>query len=296
MTKLIQDGAASMEGNAMEKAVTGINLRPVANAKCAVSDFDRTLYVNGEISWEDIQAVRRWQEAGNWFVIATGRNESGLKEKLFSYGCRPDAYILNNGARVLLADGRELYCKTIDDSTAQAVLHYLDEHSLDGCGVSLRSRKINILSAANTTTQKPCGQTITIGQAAELRDIVQIHTRRPDDVAWTVSLCQKLNRRFPGISAYANVWNADIMAHGVDKAAGITHLIGYTGDFAQILTIGDSENDVGMIRQYKGAAVDWACENARQAAAHIVSSVAEYLAVFTSQTPSQTAHPAPENG
>ena len=86
------------------------------------------------------------------------------------------------------------------------------------------------------------------------------------------------------------------MAHGVDKAAGIAHLIGYTGDFAQILTIGDSENDVGMIRQYKGAAVDWACENARQAAAHIVSSVSEYLAAATSQTPSQTAHPAPENG
>ena len=40
--------------------------------KCAVSDFDRTLYVERMISEEDKNAVLNWQKSGNLFVIATG--------------------------------------------------------------------------------------------------------------------------------------------------------------------------------------------------------------------------------
>ena len=42
--------------------------------KCAVSDFDRTLYVERMIGEEDKNAVLNWQKSGNLFVIATGRN------------------------------------------------------------------------------------------------------------------------------------------------------------------------------------------------------------------------------
>ncbi len=251
--------------------------RSVRKRSCAVSDFDRTLYVNEKISPENIRAVRSWQNAGNWFVIATGRNESGLREKLGQYDLRPDAFILNNGARVLLKDGTEIYCRTIDEGTAQAVMRYLYENDRDGIGVSLRDRKINILSKEGTTTQKSCDGVMTIEEARELTAVVQLHTRRPDDVEWISRLCRDLNERFPGVTAYANVWNADIMAHGVDKAAGIAHLTEYAGDFDEVLTVGDSENDVRMIGEHKGAAMSWACENARQAASCTVESVAEYL-------------------
>ena len=248
--------------------------------RCAVSDFDRTLYVNEEISPENIRAVRRWQERGDWFVIATGRNESGLMEKLSQFDCRPDAYILNNGARILLADGTEVYCRTIEDATSQAVMRYLYENDRDGFGVTLRDRKVNVLSADHTTTQKACDGVITIDQVQELADVVQLHTRRPDDPAWISRLCRDLNERFPGVTAYANVWNADIMAHGVDKEAGIRYLVEYAGGFDQVLTVGDSENDVRMIGEYAGAAMSCACENARQAASRTVESVAEYLNAY----------------
>ena len=42
--------------------------------KCAVSDFDRTLYVERMISDEDKNAVINWQSPEIMFVIATGRN------------------------------------------------------------------------------------------------------------------------------------------------------------------------------------------------------------------------------
>lgn len=47
--------------------------------KCAVSDFDRTLYVEQMIGEEDKNAVLNWQKSGNLFVIATGRNLGTIK-------------------------------------------------------------------------------------------------------------------------------------------------------------------------------------------------------------------------
>ena len=46
------------------------------------SDFDRTFYVNCEITEANIRAVENWRQQGNLFVIATGREESILREKL----------------------------------------------------------------------------------------------------------------------------------------------------------------------------------------------------------------------
>ena len=68
--------------------------------KCAVSDFDRTLYVERMISEEDKNAVLNWQKSGNLFVIATGRNLGTIKPIFESYGFSPDFWILNNGAMI----------------------------------------------------------------------------------------------------------------------------------------------------------------------------------------------------
>ena len=54
--------------------------------KCAVSDFDRTLYVERMIGEEDKNAVLNWQKSGNLFVIATGRNLGTIKPIFESYG------------------------------------------------------------------------------------------------------------------------------------------------------------------------------------------------------------------
>ena len=54
--------------------------------KCAVSDFDRTLYVERMISDEDKNAVINWQKSGNLFVIATGRNLGTIKPIFDFYG------------------------------------------------------------------------------------------------------------------------------------------------------------------------------------------------------------------
>lgn len=245
--------------------------------KCAVSDFDRTLYVNEQVSPRNLEAVQAWQRAGHVFVIATGRNEASVCEKLQEAGLKPDALILNNGALILDREGNELFCKTIDQDTVKRVLTYLQRINDDGSGVSTRTRKFNVLSSALTTTQKQCDETLTFDQIDRLHDVVQIHRRNPGDRESIRLLCQELNQRFPELSAYANVWNADIVANGVDKSAAVRWLEQYWGGFQEIRVVGDSANDIQMIRQYHGAAMVHADEEVRREASCVVEDVAEYL-------------------
>lgn len=244
--------------------------------KCAVSDFDRTLYVNSSISERNLNALKAWQEAGNWFVLATGRNESSIRVLLDEYGVQPDALILNNGALILDREWRELFCRTIGKETVMEILAYLHEIDDDGSGVSMRKRKVNVLSKAGTTTQKTCDGQITMQEADCLDEVVQIHRRKFDEEKID-ALCRDLNTRFPGISAYANVCNADIVAHGVDKSAAIDWLARYEGGFDEIRVIGDSANDVRMIREYQGATLHSASLAVQAIAEYVVADVAEYL-------------------
>lgn len=244
--------------------------------RCAVSDFDRTLFVDSRISERNLEAVRKWQQEGNWFVLATGRNKASVCAALAEYGLKPDGLILNNGAQILDGDGRELFCRTIDTGVVQEILVYL--HGLDdsGSGVSMRTGKVNVLSAAGTTTQKPCDGQITIEEIRGLQEVIQIH-RRIFDEQQICDLCRDLNTRFPAISAYANVWNADIVAHDVDKSAAIGWLACRQHGFDEIRVIGDSANDVRMIREYQGATLHSASLAVQAVASRIVEDVAEYL-------------------
>ena len=146
--------------------------------KCAVSDFDRTLYVERMISDEDKNAVINWQKSGNLFVIATGRNLGTIKPIFDFYGFLPDFWILNNGAIIADRDGKTLFIKLIPRKTALAVLRYLQTVNNDGSGVSLIDRKVCLLSEKGISTQKACdGGTIPADQLESLDNIVQIHRR-----------------------------------------------------------------------------------------------------------------------
>lgn len=188
--------------------------------KCAVSDFDRTLYVNGAVSERNIEAVKQWQRKGNLFFIATGRNLASIKEQLGFFDLEPDGLILNNGAAIMDKEGKLLLCRIIEKKTALKILRFLHELNEDGSGVSMTDKKINVLSSSGTTTQKACDGVCRIDQIEGLESILQIHRRNKDE-AYIRRLCKVINERFDQVSAFANVWNADIVAKGVDKAAAV---------------------------------------------------------------------------
>lgn len=73
------------------------------------SDFDGTLYVNQQISKENIEAIEYFQAEGGYFTFASGRNY-----EMFTEGpakvITPNAPIISyNGAVIISLDGKTIY-------------------------------------------------------------------------------------------------------------------------------------------------------------------------------------------
>lgn len=71
-----------------------------------------------------------------------------------------------------------------------------------------------------------------------------------------------------------------IIILGVDKAVAVKWLEEHFPQIKQIRCIGDSVNDLGMIRDYQGAVPDAADPEIKKEATQIVKSVAEFLENF----------------
>ncbi len=73
------------------------------------SDFDGTLYVNQQISKENIAAIEYFQSEGGYFTFASGRNYEMFTEGPASV-ITPNAPILSyNGAVIISIDGKKIY-------------------------------------------------------------------------------------------------------------------------------------------------------------------------------------------
>ena len=74
--------------------------------KVAASDFDGTLFINQQISAENLSAIRNWRALGNKFGIVTGRAYIMLTPHLEEYNLEIDFAICENGAIIHDGDGK----------------------------------------------------------------------------------------------------------------------------------------------------------------------------------------------
>ncbi len=73
------------------------------------SDLDGTLYVGGEISKKNIDAIEYFQSEGGYFTFASGRNYEMFTEGAASI-IKPNAPLLTyNGALIISPDGKTIY-------------------------------------------------------------------------------------------------------------------------------------------------------------------------------------------
>ena len=83
--------------------------------KLFASDFDNTIYFHGEtppIREETVDAIKRFQTAGNLFGICTGRPARGLSA-YFDGLFRPDFVIGSSGGMILDREGRTILEQTL---------------------------------------------------------------------------------------------------------------------------------------------------------------------------------------
>lgn len=231
--------------------------------KLLVSDFDRTLYVDSDISQENLRALEKWKQNGNLFAIATGRGERSLREKLCKYHTEPDYLICNNGARVVDRKGKILFERTIEDDIAWDIIKGLIQEYHMPVDATLKNRKIHVFNTLQEFEQI-------------CRGILQIHLRFKD-ADQTQKATEMVNLHYGKVKAFANEWNLDIVCSGVDKAEGVTILLKTTGWQGRVITVGDSYNDLCMLKRFGGYTMSSADEKMRNQALYICKSVADCM-------------------
>lgn len=241
-----------------------------------VTDFDRTLFVERNIRDFDIQTIQSFQKNGNHFVIATGRNYIDLISDLKIYDLNPDYFILNNGAEVRDTDGNVLKLNTLKKEDYLLLICYLYENFDTGFGISRSNQKNNVCSKRGNLTQFRKTNIIDLEQAKELNDVLQLHVR-VDDTYELLRLIDELKKHFPQVDYFENVVNLDIVSKGMDKAEGVLFL-SHLNTYEHIYTIGDSGNDINMIRKFNGAVMASARKEILELFENRQVSVGAYLA------------------
>lgn len=249
--------------------------------KMVVTDLDGTLLDhNDQISEANIRAFQQVQDKGILTVVATGRMACESEYAIKAIGAFP-YFIGVNGGRVENMQTQEvLYEHPLDSNTAIKLCELLESQQIFfqiymDAGVMCTPRTFEQLEESGISKGyiKKFKKTILVRSLAELygRKIYKILLITGNKAA--VEMIQKelklLKLPVDFVTSLQNYY--EIVPYQLDKSVGLKVLCDHlhiTKD--EVLAIGDSENDIGML---KAAGIGIALDNSRQK----VKEIADYV-------------------
>ena len=245
-------------------------------------DLDGTLYHNG-ISKEDIESIKRIEERGVKFHIATGRTFNDAHSMINDSIKLDGYYICENGAFIHDKNHKLLFKGTIEDEIVNKVISRFESPNaylyFKHDGIVILVDDDNILNKDNKyivdkdfINRKKYNNLIgNIGIVSEdIEELSRIHLYLEaefDDV----------------LDVYFSADNViNLVKKGVSKRKGIEYICKILNiDMDEIATIGDSPNDINML---KGLKYSFAMKNARDSvkenANYITNSVADAIKII----------------
>ena len=227
--------------------------------KLAASDYDGTLFRRGEVSREDLEAIAAWREMGHLFGLATGRDLNMTSGEIINRKIPVDFIICNTGASLYEPDFTPIHMFGLPPSAVSEVLNH----------PATRSSRYLLLSRANKTyINKWSSDSWLAGLGLELISIEEPEARRMSGVLQigleydaapeARRVAAEFNRDFGRyMKAHQSGICVDLVAAGVDKGEALALLIEMKGwRPEEVLTFGDSENDLSMLARYQGYAME----------------------------------------
>lgn len=248
-------------------------------SRLLASDFDRTLYRAGCIARADAAAIDRWQRDGHLFVLATGRAEVSVRPLLQQAGVFPDYLLCNNGARMVSWQGTLLREELLDADIVLSLLAFLFAKTGLPADLTLHWERIQI---------DPDGTAPALYNGVARRmplsiwrqhpaPALQVHLRFADTETCRRAAQWVRQSELP-VLALVNEWNLDIVRPELGKAESLAYLVRRLAFTGRVTAIGDSFNDLEMIRRYDGYAPQNACEEMRRLAPRQCAGVADCIA------------------
>ncbi|WP_295158329.1 HAD family hydrolase [uncultured Brachyspira sp.] len=223
--------------------------------KLFFSDYDMTIYINENIDKSVFDSVRKWREAGNKFIIATGRNKFSILEHIKRHSLEFDYLITNNGALIFNNEKELIFEDNFDDDTAYKIINFLHKNFDGTIEISNNDYIVSVKSKdGNDYVPFKVDKKIHISEIQNMKNIVQINkiTKNSETTEMTANI---INEKFKEATAYANIRTVDIVKNTVSKANGVDfifNMLKKDNNIEKILTAGDSNNDIEMIKKYNG--------------------------------------------
>ena len=247
--------------------------------RIVISDYDGTMYVDGKLRGDIVAAVTKWQEAGNRFGIATGRDYNLTIHETNRWGIPFDFLICINGAALYDHDCSLLQSRHIDNAAVPAILQHPAAMASIHCQLSGTSRLRVLLREGSWFPRVGVPfERIDFETALAARNLCQISLAFTDEAEceeWDLMLREDLG---DVIEPHRNRVLLDITPAGVDKAAGIADLLALKEwQGRQVFVIGDGGNDLSMIEKYGGFTVPNAAPAIAKAAKRQFDTVSDLL-------------------
>lgn len=246
--------------------------------KVFASDFDGTMYfykADVKLPPENVEMIRRYQQAGHLFGLCTGRQVGGLTP--FINGLvEPDFYITSTGANIVDRDLKPIYKRGVDRAAAEAIVREMRPKgyrlTLDVEGDICVFAKMDypgfyyVISGVEDAPEGLIHQ-------------VSIHTESPAEAA---RVSAWVNQRFGDqVNAFQNVQEVDIAPLGCTKGRGVLLLRDWMREKYGEITlygIGDSMNDLPLIEAADVSyTFPYAPESVQQKATKVVPTIVDAL-------------------
>lgn len=241
------------------------------------SDFDNTLCPHGNEAGfaKNLQAVQKFRRAGHQFCLATGRSLSSLQRAWKDYAEYLDALVLDNGA-ICLDMQEQTICEfaiplEISQQMTQDVLAQFPDTILViyNCDLSIGSdltqpaTKVRYWTFSNAMADE-IAECITERQGNKVKAYPQYDCIPTPTISFIDPQCRAF---------------VDVAAPEAGKENAAAKLGELLAPGQHIITVGDSMNDLDMLRRFDGYAIASGHPNILTAipADHVVESVAELI-------------------
>lgn len=226
--------------------------------KVLVSDYDQTLYLDDEGIEANKLAIRKFREAGNIFIIATGRSFTDFKKKSDAYSLEYDYVILNHGSIILDNKDNVIFCETIDKNIVQDIKKNIHlEKSISHFCCSLFESRVDF----------------------DYKDLTKIEARYSNkEDAWSIN--ESINKKY---SEYVNSYflssnSIEIISSKTNKSYAIRILINKLNiNKEEVVTVGDGYSDIEMVRSFNGYAMEDSVPELKEIAKGSVKSISDLL-------------------
>ncbi|MDO4466438.1 MAG: HAD-IIB family hydrolase [Bacillota bacterium] len=250
--------------------------------KLVATDYDGTLKYTNVVLEEDKQAIQKWKQEGNLFVIDTGRSMESISEQASKYDLPVDYFITNNGGMVFNKDKEVLFSSYLDNETSFSIIEYIK--TIPGVvsyvvNDGIIRHRIVLDDSLEEKRYPGLEPDLSEEEVLKMGNYAQIVISM-DTMEQAASLSKKINEMYSNtIVAYGNKYVVDVVVKGISKATGLQFVVDYEKiNMEDVYPIGDADNDIALMEYNEnGACMNSAQEEVKGHAKRFYNSVGEMI-------------------